>query len=94
LDEAAVAENQIDKGIVLAESLRLNAADVTALIALEAVSRLIAYGKADLGSVLNALATTAPRRAELLAFCNNRGLGPPPLAVTRFALAARACRAN
>jgi hypothetical protein len=94
MDAASIAARVIDFACRMANSVAISEGDAIALVALEAVAMLAAFGRADLGSVLNALATTAPRRAELLAFCNNRGLEPPPLAVTRFALAAGACRAN
>jgi hypothetical protein len=52
--------------------------------------RLNAYGFADVGSILNALARIAPRRAEVLALANDRNEQALPL--ESFALAPNALR--
>jgi hypothetical protein len=69
--------------------------DVVALIGLEAVAMLVAYGRASsLKEALEALAASAPIRALLLREANGTGVPPPPLSLTGFALAPAACRAH
>jgi hypothetical protein len=93
-DPADIALETIEGAIRWTENERVNPVETVALLALESVSRLIAYGVSPLDAILEALRQTAPTRAALLHAANEACEDAPPLSALSFALAPAAHRAN
>jgi hypothetical protein len=94
-DAGGIAEEILGFAILRSKAAHADLGDVVALIGLEAVAMLVAYGRASsLKEALDALAASAPVRTLLLREANGTGAPAPPLSFTRFALAPGACRAH
>jgi hypothetical protein len=91
-DAAAVAEETVATMLDHARRLNIDAGDCAAMVALDCISMLNAYGRASLPAVLAAIAEAAPSRVELLVDAQRRGVEPPPLSAARLKIAANACR--
>jgi hypothetical protein len=94
-DPSDVAEDAVREMLERSKTLGVDPAAVTAMVALEAVSMLSAYGRSPLEVTMAALAAAAPARVVVLADANARGVEPPSLSTARLQeLAPGTCRLN
>jgi hypothetical protein len=87
-DAAAVAEDTVAGLIAHCGRLGVDAGDCAALTLLDLTARLVAYNRAELPTILQALAASVPARQAVLRDANARGVEPPSLSTARFAIAA------
>jgi hypothetical protein len=86
-DAAVMAEDIVAGMIAHCGKFGVDAGDCAALTILDLTARLCAYGRAELPTVLHALAASVPTREALLRDANNRGVEPPPLSSAKMAIA-------
>jgi hypothetical protein len=92
-DASSLAEDIVAAIIERSYKLEVDPGDVAALVALDLIASIAAYGRAPLAITLAVLAAAAPTREMLLRAANARGETPPPLNVAKLtAIAPSVCR--
>jgi hypothetical protein len=92
-DASSLAEDIVLTMIERSHKLEVDTGDVAALVALDLIASLAAYGRAPLPIILAAIAAAAPTREALVRDANRRGERPPPMSVAKLAaIAPGACR--
>jgi hypothetical protein len=84
LTAAELAEGFVTTMLDYAREVDIDARDAAAMAALDLICCLAVYGRAPLGTVLDALAKAAPVRIALVKDANKRNQPPPPLGVARL----------
>jgi hypothetical protein len=93
-DPSALAEDIVGELIDRAIKLEIDVGDAAALTALDLISRLAAYNRAELPVVLAAIGAAAPSRVAVLHAANQAGEPAPSLSLAKLAIARGACRLN
>jgi hypothetical protein len=92
-DSATLAEETVFSMLEAAKRLGVDPADTAAMITLDLVAKLAAYGRSPVSVTLAVLAVAAPAREAVLRDCNARGVEAPSLSTAKLqALAPGSCR--